>query len=146
MNVSHLFPDGVEFYPEHPSGEKTRKIQTTPLPMLEGQTAPFDAKELCVKFEKDLCGCLKIYEDKRFDVAGIAITVERDIHDLPTVQLSDKVGGRCCAHCTFPTEDALHKVKVGDRVVIRSNYLVMSNVFSVVMKYSELLEVGETND
>lgn len=146
MNMSHLFPKGVEFYPAHPSGEKTRKIQTSPSPMLEGQTEPFDAALLCARFEEDLYGCLKVYEDKRFDVTGIAITVEHDIHNLPTVQLSDKVGGKCCVHCIFPTEDVLRKVKAGDRVIIRSNYLVMSNVFGVVMKYSELLSVENGND
>lgn len=142
MSMSHLFPKGVEFYPEHPSGEKTRRIQTSPSPMLEGQTAPFEAAALCAQFEKNLQGSLAIYEDKRFDVTGIVISVEHDIHGLPTVQLSDKVGGKCCVHCIFPDEDVLKKVCIGDRVVIRSNYLVMSNLYGVVMKYSELLGGG----
>ena len=143
MSTTQQFPEGVEFYPCHPSDEKTYRIKSTPSPMLEGQTAPFEAKELCDAFEKDLEGCLKIYEDKRFDVTGVATSVELDIHNLPTVQLSDKVGGKCCAHCIFPVEvgdEVMSKVKVGDRVVIRSNYLVMSNVYGVVMKYSELLD------
>lgn len=33
-------------------------------------------------------------------------------------------------------------VKVGDTVVVRANYLVMSNLLGIVMKYSELLEVN----
>lgn len=143
MSQDPRFPAGVEFYPCHPSDEKTNRIKTTPSPLLEGQTAPFDAKELCVAFENDLEGCLKQYEDKRFMVSGIASTVELDIHNLPTVQLSDKVGGRCYTHCIFPVEvgDAImSKVKVGDQVTILSNYLVMSNVFGVVMKYSELVD------
>lgn len=67
---------------------------------------PFDAKELCIAFQNDLEGCLKIYEDERFLVAGIASTVELAIHNPPTVQLSDKVNGPCYAHCTFPVEVA----------------------------------------
>lgn len=142
MSTEQQFPEGVEFYPCHPSDEKTYRIKTFPSPMLEGQTAPLDAKELRNAFEKDLYGCLKMYEDKRFDVTGVAISVELDIHNLPTVQLSDKVGGKCCAHCIFPVEvgeEVMRKVKVGDKVVIRSNYLVMSNVYGVVMKCSELI-------
>ena len=139
--MSLFFPDGLEFYPKHPSPLKTHKIQSSPSPMLEGQKVPVDASELCTKFENDLYGCLKIYEDKRFDVTGTVIWVGRDIHDLPTVQLSDQVGGKCCVHCIFPKADILEQVQVGDRVVIRSNYLVMSNKFGVVMKYSELLSL-----
>ena len=141
MRPTHAFPEGMVFFPEHPSDEKTRQIQTTPSPMLEGQNAPFEAAELLAAFEKDPHGCLKIYEDKRFDVTGVAIAVMRDIHDLPTVRLSDTEDGRCCAHCIFPTDDVLQKVSVGDRVTIRSNYLVLSNVSGVVMKFSELLSV-----
>ncbi|MBQ7859640.1 MAG: hypothetical protein IJ347_05875 [Faecalibacterium sp.] len=139
--MSGSFPDNIQFYPHHPSPMKTRRIQTRPSPMLEGQTAPFEAAVLCRQFEEHLDESLRRYEDKRFDVTGIVIWVGRDIHDLPTVQLSDAAGGRCCVHCIFPTPDVLQTVKAGDRVVIRSNYLVMCNLFGVVMKYSELLNV-----
>ena len=136
-----VFPDNYEFYPEHPSIEKTHKLMTTPSPMLEGQELPFDACALRRRFEEDLEGCLKLYEDKRFDVSGTVISVEYDTHNLPSVQLSDKVGGECCVHCIFPEEDIMEKVKVGDRVVIRSNYLVLCNVLGIVMKYSELINI-----
>lgn len=139
--MSLFFPDGLEFYPKHPSTLKTHKIQSTPSPMLEGQTTPFEAATLCKAFEDDLYGSLKIYEDKRFDVTGVVIWVGNDIHGLPTVQLSDSVDGKCCVHCIFPKVDILEQVKIGDTVVIRSNYLVMSNIYGVVMKYSELLSV-----
>lgn len=142
--MSLFFPDGLEFYPKHPSPIKTHKIQSSPSPMLEGQTAPFDAAVLCKAFEDDLYSSLAAYEDKRFDVTGIVIWVGRDIHDLPTVQLSNKVGGKCCVHCIFPKADILEQVQAGDHVIIRSNYLVMSNHFGVVMKYSELLNLEKS--
>ena len=137
--MSLIFEEGQNFYPFHPSPEKTHQIQSTPSPMLEGQGAPFEAAVLRGDFDRDPEGSLARYQDKRFDVAGIAIWVGLDPHGLPTVQLSDEVGGACCAHCIFPQEDILEQVKVGDRVVIRSNYLVLSRRFGVVMKYSELL-------
>lgn len=137
--MSQLFADGQQFYPCHPSPEKTHLIQTTPSPLLPGQRAPFEAAHLRRSFDLDPQGSLAAYEDKRFDVTGVAIWVGLDPHGLPTVQLSDTPGGPCYAHCIFPREDILEQVRPGDRVVIRSNYLVLSQRFGLVMKYSELL-------
>ena len=140
--MSLIFAEGQNFYPYHPSPEKTHQIQSAPSPMLEGQTAPFEAAALREDFDRDPEGTLAVCKDKRFDVAGTVIWVGLDPHNLPAVQLSDKVGGACFAHCIFPVDDILRQVKVGDRVVIRSNYLVLSRRFGVVMKYSELLTRG----
>lgn len=137
--MSLLFAEGQNFYPCHPSGEKTHQIQTVPSPMLEGQKAPFEAAELYRAFERDPEGSLAAFRDKRFDVAGIVIWAGLDPHGLPAVQLSEEAGGRCYAHCIFPREDILEQVKPGDRVAIRSNYLVLSRRFGAVMKFSELL-------
>lgn len=43
----------------------------------------------------------------------------------------------------FPTDDHYSKVMVGDRVVVRANYLVMSNHYGLVMKFSELVSVDK---
>ena len=137
--MSLLFAEDQDFFPCHPSPEKTHQIQSTPSPMLEGQTAPFEAVDLVKAFENDPEGSLSNYQDKRFDVTGIVIWVGLDPHHLPAVQLSDEAGGACYAHCIFPKDDILEQVKSGDRVVIRSNYLVLSRRFGVVMKFGELL-------
>lgn len=133
------FPDGLIFYPKHPSDEETAKIQNIPSPMLESQTAPFDVALLCKSIEDDLYRSLAIYTDKRFDVIGVILWTGNDIHNLPAVQLSNRVEGKCCAHCIFPTADMLSLLKPGHQVVIRGNYLVMSNHFGVVMKCCELI-------
>ena len=137
--MSLIFAEGQAFYPCHPSPEKTHQIQSAPSPMLEGQAAPFEAVDLIKAFESDPQGSLARYQDKRFDVTGTVIWAGLDPHNLPTVQLSEGVGGACCAHCIFPGDDILEQVKPGDRVVIRSNYLVLSRRFGVVMKFSQLL-------
>lgn len=134
-----IFAEGQKFYPCHPSPEKTHQIQSVPSPMLEGQTAPFDVRVLREAFDADPEGSLSIYQDKRFDVTGTAVWVGLDPHNLPTVQLSDAAGGICYAHCIFPRSDILEQVRVGDRVTIRSNYLVLSSRFGIVMKFSEVL-------
>ena len=137
--MSLIFAEGQDFYPCHPSPERTRQIQTAPSPMLEGQSAPLEALDLRRAFDSDPEGSLANYQDKRFDVTGIVIWAGLDPHSLPTIQLSDRADGTCYAHCIFPREDVLTLVKPGDRVSIRANYLVLSRRFGVVMKYSELL-------
>ena len=137
--MSLIFEEGQNFYPCHPSPEKTHQIQSAPSPMLEGQEAPFEAAELRKAFDRDPEGTLALCLGKRFDVTGTVIWAGLDPHNLPTVQLSDSLDGACCAHCIFPKDDILKLVKPGDRVAIRANYLVLSRRFGVVMKFSELV-------
>lgn len=41
----------------------------------------------------------------------------------------------------FPNEDHYTKVQVGDTVIVSANYLVMTNLYGIVMKNSELISV-----
>lgn len=135
----------LTFYPAHPSGSKTHLIETTPMPLLAHQ-APFAVGTLFREFSDDLQAALSVYEDKRFEVTGIALTVGPDVHNKPSIELADALGGDCCALCIFPTDDHYRKVRPGDRVTVRANYLVFSNWFGVVMKHSELVSVEEAHD
>ena len=130
----------LTFYPKHPSNAKTWLIETTPMPQLP-QNAPFAVEQLHRAFTADLQKALAVYEDKRFEVTGIAIAVGPDVHNKPSIQVSDAVNGECHALCIFPTDDHYSKVFVGDRVTVRANYLVLCNWFGVVMKHSELVTV-----
>lgn len=130
----------LTFYPTHPSPAKTHQIETTPMPLLP-QEAPFAVKPLCEAFRKDLQGALAVYLDKRFEVTGVALKVGPDVHNKPSIELSDCLGGETYALTIFPTEEHYSKVSVGDRVTVRANYLVLSNSFGVVMKFSELVSV-----
>ena len=49
--------------------------------------------------------------------------------------------GRTYALVIFQNDDHYSKVNIGDTVVVRANYLVMSDRLGVVMKYSELVSV-----
>lgn len=130
----------LEFYPKHPSGMKTHKIETSPMPVLE-QESPFDVKGLNDEFLADAENFFDTYVDKRFEVTGIAIKIGPDIHNKPSIEISDSVGGKCYTLCIFPSDDFYSKVSVGDTVTVRANYLVMSNHYGLVMKYSELIKV-----
>lgn len=124
---------------------KTHKIETRPMPILP-QDAPFDVKSLFEEFDADLYAALAVYEDKRFEVTGVAVKVSPDIHNKPSIELSDCAGGRTYALTIFPTDEHYSKVSVGDKVTVRANYLVLCNLFGVVMKYSELVKVEKAND
>lgn len=135
----------LTFYPKHPSNRKTLLIETTPMTLLH-QEAPFEVEALFDAFHADLDCALAIYEDKRFEVTGIAVKVGPDIHNKPSIEISSSVGGDCYALCIFPTDAHYSKVSVGDKVTVRANYLVFSNWFGVVMKHSELVSVEKVND
>lgn len=130
----------LEFYPKHPSDAKTFTIETTAMPLLL-QDAPFAAKTLCDEFYTDADSFYEKYADKRFEVTGIAKKIGPDIHNKPSIELSDSKNGRTFALVIFPTDEHYGKVEIGDRVVARANYLVMSNRYGLVMKFSELVSV-----
>lgn len=129
----------IEFYPAHPSDEKTHQLETQDCPILE-QSAPIASVDLYDSFCNEFDTALGIYEDKRFEVSGTAIRVGLDGHHKPSVQLSDSVDGRCHVLCVFPTEDVLREVAEGDKVVIRGNYLVMCNMYGIVIKKCEVVK------
>lgn len=130
----------LEFYPRHPSGEKTHTIETSAMPLLP-QYAPFPVKTLCDAFYDDAERFYASYVDHRFAVTGIAKKVGPDIHSKPSIELSDSTDGQTFALVIFPTDEHYSRVAVGDRVVVRANYLVMSNHYGLVMKFSELVSV-----
>lgn len=135
----------LTFYPKHPSPLETHKIETQPMPILP-QEAPFAVKDLTAAFNEDLDGALAVYKDKRFEVTGTAVKVGPDIHNKPSIEISDCVGGQTYALTIFPTDDHYSKVSVGDKVTVRANYLVFCNWFGVVMKHSELVSVEKKHD
>lgn len=130
--------ESLKFYPAHPSDAKTHQIETTAMPVLE-QSAPFDVKTLYEEFAVDERAFYAKYLDKRFQVSGIAKKVGPDIHNKPSIEISDGVDGKTYALVIFPTDEHYKKVSVGDKVVVRANYLVMSNQYGTVMKFSELI-------
>ncbi len=132
----------LEFYPKHPSDVKTHKIETTNMPLLT-QNAPFDVKKLCEEFRNNENNFYAKYVDRRFEVTGIAKKVGPDIHNKPSIEISDSMSGQTYALVIFPTNDHYDKVNVGDRVTVRANYLVMSNLYGIVMKHSELIRADK---
>lgn len=135
----------LRFYPEHPSDGKTHQIETGAMPILK-QEMPFQAKNLYEEFIADEEAFFAKYVDKRFEITGIAKKVGPDIHNKPSIEISDCVDGQTYALVIFPTNAHYAKVQVGDLVVVRANYLVMSNHYGTVMKFSELVSVKKKKE
>lgn len=135
-----MHTEELKFYPKHPSGMKTHQIETTKMPILP-QKEPFSVKKLYEEFLADADSFFAKYVDKRFEVTGIAKKIGPDIHNKPSIEISDSIDGQTYALVIFRTNDHYSKVTVGDRVVVRANYLVMSNHYGTVMKSSELVSV-----
>ena len=129
----------IQFYPAHPSNEKTHHIENNPLPVLE-QEKPFPVKDFCMEFVADADDFFAKYVDKRFEVIGIAKKVGPDAHNKPSIEIAESLGGQTYALTIFPNDDHYSKVSVGDTVVVRGNYLVLCNRYGIVMKHSELVD------
>lgn len=134
----------LTYYHKHPSSLKTHWIEKHPMPLLP-QDAPFAVQSLCAELHADLLGALARYRDKRFEVTGVAVKVGPDIHNKPSIELSDRVGGQVYALTIFPTDAHYSRVAVGDTVTVRANYLVFCDRFGVVMKHSELVRVEKAD-
>lgn len=134
LDTTQLF-----YYTEHPSNVKTFFIESFPMEELE-QKEPFEIKAPCGEFQSDVGSAYNKYLDKRFEVTGVVKTVGPDVHNKPSIELTDKDGRECYALCIFPSDDIYDTVKVGDTVTVSANFLVMTNWYGVVMKHSEIVK------
>lgn len=126
------------YYTDHPSGIKTFFIENFPLVELE-QDEAFEIKALCGEFQSNVGTAYSKYHNKRFEVTGVVKTVGPDVHNKPSIELSDSIDGECYALCIFPNDDIYDEVSVGDTVTVKANFLVMTNWYGIVMKYSEIV-------
>lgn len=130
----------LTYYHKHPSMLKTYLIEKRKMPLLKQKEA-IDCYTLYQQFIADMKKTLAIYQDKRFEITGIIMKIGLDVHHKPSIEISNKINGQCYALCIFPTDDIFNKVSLGDQVVVRANYLVMSHLFGIVMKHSELIRI-----
>ena len=133
-----IMANQLKDYPEQPAGEKMYQLEFEESPLL-AQTAPIDAKELYFSFDEDLKAAEEKYAYYRFEVSGIASKVGPDVHNKPSIELSDEVGGKCYVLCVFNSDEIYDKASVGDHVVCRGNYLIASSLYGIVLKNSEVV-------
>ena len=125
--------------PNEPKGEQMRQIEFEIMPALQ-QEKPVNAVALYREFEADDSLAQQKYAYYRLDAEGIASKVQRDVHNKPSVELSDQVGGKCYVLCVFNDPGILDAVKPGEHVLIRGNYLAASSLYGIILKNSELVK------
>ncbi len=111
---------------------------------MELEEKQIGAKELCDTFVKDKAQAEKKYGKKVMKIAGFAVFVGPDVYGLPSVELSEKKGGKSRILCVLPFNDylKLRRVSKGDEVImegeVRSLY---DKDQTVVVKDCRIIEV-----
>lgn len=84
------------------------------------QNSIVTAKELYDAFKKSNDAAMKQYGGKTITIKGYAVFVGPDVYALPSVELSEKKGGKSRILCVLPFSDylKLRKVSKGDEVTI----------------------------
>ena len=123
----------MQEYPKHPQGELMHRIEFDIMPALQQETA-VKAADLYKEFEADTDLAEQKYAYYRLNVEGVASKVQFDVHNKPSVELSDQVGGKCFVLCVFNDPGILDVVTPGENVTIRGNYLIASSLFGIVLK------------
>lgn len=79
------------------------------------------AKELYDAFKKDADAAIKEYSDRTVTIKGFVVYTGPDVYALPSVELSEKKGGKSRILCVLPFSDylKLRKVSKGDEVLIK---------------------------
>ena len=122
-----------------PDAQKAYEAENTLFPVMK-QNAPFNVKELYDYFFGNPEKALREFDRKRFEVQGIVLRTGPDgVFGQPSVELSDKTGGKCFVLCVFQDAKSYSKVKPGDKISVRGNYLVIREDYGIVLKISELI-------
>ena len=84
------------------------------------QNSIIAAKDLYDAFKKDEAAAIKEYSGKTITIKGFVVYTGPDVYALPSIELSEKKGGKSRILCVLPFSDyfKLRKVSKGDEVVI----------------------------
>lgn len=99
-------------------------------------SGPVQAKDLYFQFKESERDSVRAYGKNPIAVSGIVTYAGPDIHRLPSIELSDRKGGRTYVLCVFPSFDDIDDVAVGDTVTLSGIFHIMSSSDSVVLKQS----------
>ncbi len=118
--------------------------QTTKSMETEKQNSPIAAKELYDAFAKDKAQAEKEYRLQTMKISGFVTYVGPDPYTLPSIELSEKKGGKSRVLCVLPFSDyfQLRRVSKGNEVVmegeVRSLY---EKDQTIVVKECKIIEI-----
>lgn len=87
---------------------------------MNAQDSIITAKELYEAFKKDEAAAKEQYAGKIITIKGFVVYTGPDVYALPSVELSERKGGKSRILCVLPFSDylRLRKVSKGDEVLI----------------------------
>ncbi len=99
-----------------------------------------DIAELYGEFTQNPQEASRRHEGKRIEVTGVVTYTGPDIHQTPSIELSNVVAGKRYAVCVVNSFDQLEGVAVGDRVRIAGNFhIFVPDRWGVVLKQCEII-------
>ena len=104
------------------------------------QDAPLDAAAVYREFTEQYEAAAEKYYEKRVEMTGVVRKIGPDIHNKPSIELSDQVDGRCYALFIFESDEFYNRISVGNTVVCRGNFLRAREPFGAVLKKSEFVD------
>lgn len=146
MNETKTIPARAPMTPEQRESrfQRIARFEKEDCPAFD-QAAPLQAKEIHAAFAEAFASAEHTYFEKRVDITGVVTRVGPDIHAKPSLELSDREGGRCYALMVFPDDTVYRQVSVGDTVVCRGNLLGAMEPWGAVIKKSEVLQLEPKN-
>ena len=125
------------------SREELKYSETHDRPAIK-QDAPFAVKDFFREFMKDYNAASEKYHNHRVEVTGVVRKICPDLWDVPSIELSDRVDGRCYALVIFTEEEHAktidEKTAVGETVICRANFIRAREPYGAVMKKSEIIK------
>ena len=94
----------------------------------------FEVKKLSEILEQNFDEANKRFHGKRLVVHGTIVNKGKDIHDMPSFELSDEKGGYCYVLCCLHTEAEYGNYEIGDEVIVEGNYLTVHEQFGICLK------------
>ena len=132
--------DGAWVFSVKPDSRKAQEVETRIQPLVE-HSSPFNVKELYDHFLTDSRKALREFDMKRLAVEGIVLRSGPDgVFGQPSIELTDGAGGKCYVLCVFGNAGEYSKVKKGDKITVRGNYLVIREDYGIVLKLCEILD------
>ena len=98
------------------------------------QENPFDSKEFCNDFIKDVNAYFNKCKRKRIKVTVIIAFKGLDIHKIPWFELSNNENGPCYVLCCLKSENEYGNFEKGDKVVVEGNFLTVHEKYGIVLK------------
>lgn len=95
-------------------------------------------RELLEAYKQDPTKAKPVYDGENIRVTGVVVYVGPDIHNLPSIELSDAANEPGQVLCVFDSLDLTKGVSSGDTVTISGNFHIVSSGGMVVLKQSRI--------